>query len=338
MKRLLTLLAVTSLMFSTLLTAAPVHAQITIDGVISPGEWDAYYLGTSVTTWQGGMSVDVYGFADDTYLYAAYVADTSQPGWSIAQILSIPANFYFKTPQSASWPDPGYTIISIYGDGFGQTDGTDWYWPDGWANTDPSVFTSRGIVYSHYPAGSGNPTENVAELMIPLSLLTYAGTDGIIRISGQYWQYDWAEPFYVTLPPPPPISVYVDIKPGSWPNPIKTSSKGVFAVAICGTEDFDVMTIDPATVGICYGTATPVAPLRWSYEDVATPYTDDGDGGHALGADGYLDLVLIFDTQAVVATTLSGHIGETIPLIITGNLYPAFDGTPILGQDWVWVK
>jgi len=35
------------------------------------------------------------------------------------------------------------------------------------------------------------------------------------------------------------ISVYVDIKPGSWPNPIYLGSIGVFSVAICGTEDFD---------------------------------------------------------------------------------------------------
>jgi len=131
------------------------------------------------------------------------------------------------------------------------------------------------------------------------------------------------------------ISVYVDIKPGSWPNPIKASSKGVFAVAICGTADFDVMTIDPATVRICYGTALGVAPLRWSYEDVATPYTDDGDGGHALGGDGYLDLVLHFSTEAVNANSLSRHVGETIPLIITGNLHV---DSPILGQDLVWVK
>ena len=134
---------------------------------------------------------------------------------------------------------------------------------------------------------------------------------------------------------PTPIPVYVDIKPGSWPNPIKASSKGVFAVAICGTADFDVMTIDPATVRICYGTALGVAPLRWSYEDVATPYTDDGDGGHALGGDGYLDLVLHFSTEAVNANSLSRHVGETIPLIITGNLHV---DSPILGQDLVWVK
>jgi len=137
------------------------------------------------------------------------------------------------------------------------------------------------------------------------------------------------------------LPVYIDIKPGSWPNPINVGSQGVFAVAICGTKDFDVMTIDPTTVRISIKRDTNgdgVSALRWSYEDVATPWTGEPGGGHALGGDGYMDLVFHFSTQAVVTTlTLTGHAGETLPLIIRGNLYKAFDGTPIMGQDWVWI-
>jgi len=131
--------------------------------------------------------------------------------------------------------------------------------------------------------------------------------------------------------------VYVDIKPGSWPNPIKTASKGVFAVAICGTEDFDVMLIDPATIMITMeGLTVGVSPIRWTYEDVATPYIGPPGGGHALGGDGYLDLVLHFDTQEVVNTLgLSAYVGQTVPLVITGYLYVCF--TPIKGQDYVWI-
>jgi hypothetical protein len=44
------------------------------------------------------------------------------------------------------------------------------------------------------------------------------------------------------------IPVFVDIKPASWPNPFQLKSKGVLPVAICGTEDFDVTTIDPETI------------------------------------------------------------------------------------------
>lgn len=183
-------------------TASVVWANdITIDGVVSPAEWDAYYLGTSVTGWQGGMSVDVYGFADDTYLYAAYVADMTQPGWSVAAGLCVSANLDYQTPQSASWPDRGYTSISVYGHGFAQTDGSGWDWPDGWGNTDPSVFTNRGIEYYVGEPCYGSLYPNTAEIKIPLSLLTYAGADDQIGLGGQYWQYDWATPFYVELPP-----------------------------------------------------------------------------------------------------------------------------------------
>jgi len=134
------------------------------------------------------------------------------------------------------------------------------------------------------------------------------------------------------------LCVYVDIKPGSWPNPINVRSKGVFAVAICGTCDFDVRTIDPATVKISLVPETPdISPLRWSYADVATPWTGEPGSGHALRGDGYLDLVMHFDTPTLVALSLTRYIGETVPLFIKGNLYKELSGTPIMGQDYVWV-
>jgi len=140
-------------------------------------------------------------------------------------------------------------------------------------------------------------------------------------------------------PPPPVIPVNVDIKPGSWPNPINIVSKGVFAVAICGTEEFDVMTIDPTTVKIYIeGIEEGVAPIRWGYADVATPYIGEEGGGHALLGDGYMDLVFLFDTQMVAMTLgLAGYVGEIIPLMIKGNLFEEFDGTAIKGEDYVWI-
>jgi len=70
----------------------------------------------------------------------------------------------------------------------------------------------------------------------------------------------------------PMITVSIDIKPGSWPNPINKGSKGVISVAICGTEDFDVMTIDPSTVKLFNETSeSGVAPLRCSAGATRTP-------------------------------------------------------------------
>jgi hypothetical protein len=137
-----------------------------------------------------------------------------------------------------------------------------------------------------------------------------------------------------------PIPVHVDIKPGSWPNPINVKSRGTLAVAICGTEDFTVMTVDPARVQLhSKDVERGVYPLRWSWEDVATPYTTDYGGGHALEGDGILDLVFHFDTPEVATVlTLTGNVGETLPLILTGKLLEEYDGALILGQDYVRIR
>jgi len=96
-------------------------------------------------------------------------------------------------------------------------------------------------------------------------------------------------------------SVFVDIKPGSCPNPLNIKSKGKLPVAVLGSEDFDVMTIDPATILLTgEGQAGGVAPIRWDYEDVATPFESEGCGCHDLNGDGYLDLTLKFSTQELV--------------------------------------
>jgi len=215
------------------------NGGITIDGVLSSGEWDAYYLGTSVTGWSGGMSVDVYGYADDTYLYVAYLADITQPGWSVAASLGIGPNFDYWTPSSANWPEAGFTHISVGGDGFAQTDGSYWVWPDGWGNTASSVFTNRGIeYYIGDPMWNTLPNPNVAELKIPLILLAYAGDDGQIGLSGQYWQYDRATPFYVELPPQIQICE-TDLLAGN-PKNEKIDAGDVIVEYISGTDHLTV--------------------------------------------------------------------------------------------------
>jgi hypothetical protein len=136
-------------------------------------------------------------------------------------------------------------------------------------------------------------------------------------------------------PPPVEIQVPVDIKPTSCRNPINTKDKGVLPVAILGTEDFDVMEIDPESVRLM-----GIAPLRWAYEDVATPYEPyiGKEGAFACtteGPDGYLDLVFHFKTQEVVAALVDVNDGDVIVIPLTGNLSEEFGGTPIVGEDVV---
>ncbi len=125
----------------------------------------------------------------------------------------------------------------------------------------------------------------------------------------------------------------IDIKPESCPNPLNVKGKGVLPVAILGTEDFDATQVDPATVEL-----EGVLPLRWALEDVATPYggdpIDPEEPDCSLctteGSDGYMDLVLKFDTQAVVEEIGDVDIGEFLVIMLTGNL---FDGTPFEVED-----
>ena len=138
---------------------------------------------------------------------------------------------------------------------------------------------------------------------------------------------------------PPVISVYVDIKPGSCPNPLNLKTKGVLPAAILGAEDFDVTTIDPGTIQLSREVIEEgVAPIRWSYEDVATPFTGELCDCHDLNQDGYVDLTLKFKTQELVSQLKLDQVtGETIPLTLTGNLKEEEGGTPITGQDCIWI-
>ena len=135
------------------------------------------------------------------------------------------------------------------------------------------------------------------------------------------------------------ITVDIDIKPGSCPNPFNTESKGVLPVAVLGTEDFHVTTIDPATIQLTReGYEVGVSPLRWDYEDVATPFEGELCECDDLNGDGYVDLTLKFDTQEVKDTlSLETEVGNTILLLVTGNLKEEADGTPIEGSDCIWV-
>ena len=190
--------------------------------------------------------------------------------------------------------------------------------------------------------------------------LTYAGIDNIdvdgvevdwydafaariveTQVDDGYWHRDyWGEQILATewallmleaiAPPEQFISVFIDIKPQSCPNPLNTKIKGVLPVAILGTADFDVTTIDPASI-LLQG----VAPIRWSIEDVSTPVADEQNDCTTEGADGYDDLALKFDSQEVVDALGIVGDGDKVVLILTGEL---FDGTIIEGEDCIIIK
>ena len=132
----------------------------------------------------------------------------------------------------------------------------------------------------------------------------------IDRWGGRILSTEWALLTLEKIVPETTIKVFVDVKPTSCPNPLNRKSKGKIPLAILGTEDFDVSNIDPATVAIFHefedGIIGEAFATNWSYEDVATPYFGDGELDDIMdctteGSDGFVDLVLHFKTQDVVA-------------------------------------
>ncbi len=129
------------------------------------------------------------------------------------------------------------------------------------------------------------------------------------------------------------LSVDIDIKPGSCPNPLNVKEKGIIPVAVLGSVDFDVLDIDFSTV-LLEG-VSPIARLHLP-EDIAAPVPDPQDECDCgiLGPDGFSDRVFHFDAQQIVAALGEVEDGDEISLSLTGRL---MDGTEFVGSDCVLI-
>jgi hypothetical protein len=131
------------------------------------------------------------------------------------------------------------------------------------------------------------------------------------------------------------IAVAVDVKPGSCRNPFNVGQKGRTPVAVLGSEEFDVLQLGEVDI-------LGVAPIRVSYEDVATPYEpflgkEDAFDCTTDGPDGYMDMMLHFDS-AELAAAIEAEFGpladgDVIVLPLTGVLAEEYGGTAIVGED-----
>ena len=106
-------------------------------------------------------------------------------------------------------------------------------------------------------------------------------------------------------------------------------------VAILGTPTFDATQVDWSTVKLA-----GVAALRSSLEDAATPYVPfEGKTScnecTTQGPDGFTDLTLKFDAQAIVAALGPVADNDCIVVKLKGK---RFDGWPIVGEDVVLIK
>jgi hypothetical protein len=249
------------------------------------------------------------------YLERHWQDANTDPGWGY----SLPvANYQAKFLVEKGLTYMGIDLIDTDGDSVSD---------DNWFNQEPPAVPPQDfasvIVSQQLPSGGWPRSDWDGQ---PNNILSTA------------WAVLTLERF---APPEQFIPVPVDVKPASWPNPLQLKERGVLPVAICGTEEFDVTTVDPATIQLTLeGLGVGVAPLRWSYEDVATPYMGEPCSGHDLGPDGYLDLTLKFKAQEVIATLGLDAFsdGDVIILVLTGALMEEFDGTRIQGQDCVVIR
>lgn len=113
------------------------------------------------------------------------------------------------------------------------------------------------------------------------------------------------------------MQILIDIKPGSSPNSINANEQGTVPVAILGSEDFDVTTIDASTfklgkAGIDTRGSAKATKLAYSFEDV--------------NSDGFMDLVAHFSVPMLALT------GSETELSITASLV---NGADIVGSDSV---
>jgi hypothetical protein len=136
-----------------------------------------------------------------------------------------------------------------------------------------------------------------------------------------------------------------DIRPGVCPNDFATGggweAPGIETLhtAVLGTADFDVNQINQQglviVVPVGGGIGDIEVPAYSVYlEDVATPVDDDTNCNCTdEGPDGFLDLVVRFDQDAMIdALGHCGHPGDEVVLCLRGVLN---DETPFHGCDCI---
>ncbi|MFX1481855.1 MAG: hypothetical protein ACFFCP_01555 [Promethearchaeota archaeon] len=241
-----------------------------------------------------------------------------EPGWGFGQ--PVPAHYQAMYCLMKGFEYNGIDLIDIDGDDIPEHD---WYQEFASVLIDQQIQDTADL--GHWP-------DSPCYVWPPDWFGGEWGTH-----AGEVLSTVWALLVLEKSVPPGPSVVNIDIKPGSWPNPVNLESEGVLTVAICGTSQFDVMTIDPTTITLSIKNELGIAvPIRFSYEDVATPFIGSPGDGHDLESDGYLDLVLHFSTQDVVSSlNLIVYAGQEATLDIKGRFYENDGGGLFVGHDYV---
>ena len=182
----------------------------------------------------------------------------------------------------------GSNIVGLYHDISGQSHGFIYTIPKPVADADGPYTIYVGDTLTLDASGSTDDDNNIVSYLWDLddnnSFETDAGSNAVFDVNYAYLQslgllvgntykihlkvtdgggLSNVANTTLTIIPTPALQVIVDIKPGSCPNPLNVKSSGVLPVAILGTADFDVTTIDATSIRLA-----GVSPLRSSIEDV----------------------------------------------------------------------
>lgn len=276
MKRLLTICAVTALVMAMSISAmAQVNAEYyTHDGTIS--------------CWGGASTIPEAVAAPDDGKFIQMAPES----WII---LRFPDD-YAAVPDGTDAADLRVDTYDVPYPAFAEV----------FVSSDGSTWTSVGVY---------GDTANIDLDLEGVGLAKYVKVDQADHyIDPAYPQLGFDLDAVVALNPGLiEVIVDIDIKPGSYPNPINPGSQGVIPIAILTTDDFDAATVDPASISI----AGRGVAVRGKAEKLMARLEDvDGDGDK--------DLLVQVETQSDGAVWVSGTV------VLTGNTY---DGLPIVGQD-----
>ena len=177
--------------------------------------------------------------------------------------------------------------------------------------------------YSYVQDGSAQVLDHVlvnSDLMTRFSRFHYGRVDAdfpeVFRTDGsrpeRISDHDPAVAYFFL----PPLPVAIDIKPGTFPNPINLGSNGTIPVAILSTADFDAGQVDPTTVTLAS------APVKLKGQGTPMASLEDVNG------DGRRDLLLHISTPALQLTSAD------VQAVLEGMTY---DGRRIRGVDSIRV-
>lgn len=174
----------------------------------------------------------------------------------------------------------GYPVVQILGDGVVvNSNGTLNMYPgayvDFWITAQAgstvnihggTIGTGYGVVLTGWPPatvtvyGTDFAEVDLPDPPVPIGYGAWTPSDGIGTLTGNYENGDPISLLFscstsaainlveTGTPPPQPINVDIDIKPGSYPNAINLGSNGVIPVAILSDTEFDATTVSPETV------------------------------------------------------------------------------------------